>query len=169
MWLGGAGPVPESQTPCGPPALPRAQLTALPRPAAEFEHCWNTFVHHEGNRFQPWPGLAMESQKFSEKLQGILRVRFLPPSLPPPLPSSLLSPPWLLAAPLRASTGLPAPSREPAPPLSPLLPHSSAPSPPCVPSLPHLCGSQTPSLFPLPTGLMARPMQLHLLLLEQGA
>ncbi|XP_044771732.1 DNA dC-_dU-editing enzyme APOBEC-3G-like, partial [Neomonachus schauinslandi] len=61
--------------------LKRAGASIAIMTSREFEHCWNAFVHHKGNRFQPWPGLDTESQKFSEKLQGILRVRFLPPSL----------------------------------------------------------------------------------------
>ncbi|XP_044771731.1 DNA dC-_dU-editing enzyme APOBEC-3G-like [Neomonachus schauinslandi] len=53
--------------------LKRAGASIAIMTSREFEHCWNAFVHHKGNRFQPWPGLDTESQKFSEKLQGILR------------------------------------------------------------------------------------------------
>nr|XP_012424001.1 PREDICTED: DNA dC->dU-editing enzyme APOBEC-3B [Odobenus rosmarus divergens] len=54
--------------------LKRAGASMAIMTSREFEHCWNAFVHHKGNPFQPWPGLATESQKFSEKLQRILRI-----------------------------------------------------------------------------------------------
>ncbi|XP_032202141.1 DNA dC-_dU-editing enzyme APOBEC-3G-like isoform X1 [Mustela erminea] len=41
--------------------------------AGEFEHCWDTFVLHQGRSFQPWEGLDKESQKFSESLHRILQ------------------------------------------------------------------------------------------------
>ncbi|XP_059970198.1 DNA dC-_dU-editing enzyme APOBEC-3A [Mesoplodon densirostris] len=38
----------------------------------EFEHCWETFVDHQGRPFQPWDGLEEESQHLCKKLQAIL-------------------------------------------------------------------------------------------------
>ncbi|XP_025714397.1 DNA dC-_dU-editing enzyme APOBEC-3G-like, partial [Callorhinus ursinus] len=52
--------------------LKRAGASMAIMTSREFEHSWTAFVHHKGNPFQPWPGLAMESRKFSEKLQRIL-------------------------------------------------------------------------------------------------
>lgn len=136
------------------PPWSRAHVPLPPTPA-EFEHCWDTFVLHEGRSFQPWEGLDKESQKFSETLQSILQVRCLPPPrhLPCPPPSSPLP-------------GLSLPLSQPPlgyllppgamPPLLPPWRDSSAPSPPGVPSLPHLWGCQTPSLLPPPTCLTAR-------------
>ncbi|XP_044083772.1 DNA dC-_dU-editing enzyme APOBEC-3G-like isoform X2 [Neovison vison] len=53
--------------------LKRAGASIAIMTAREFEHCWDTFVLHEGRSFQPWEGLDKESQKFSETLQSILQ------------------------------------------------------------------------------------------------
>ncbi|XP_053438512.1 DNA dC-_dU-editing enzyme APOBEC-3G-like isoform X2 [Nycticebus coucang] len=42
---------------------------------AEFDHCWDTFVDHQGGTFQPWDGLQEESQSLSRKLQDILQAQ----------------------------------------------------------------------------------------------
>nr|XP_058938421.1 DNA dC->dU-editing enzyme APOBEC-3A-like [Kogia breviceps] len=41
--------------------------------STEFEHCWETFVDHQGRPFQPWDRLEAVSQNLREKLQAILR------------------------------------------------------------------------------------------------
>ncbi|XP_046504992.1 DNA dC-_dU-editing enzyme APOBEC-3G-like [Equus quagga] len=48
----------------------------------EFEHCWKTFVDHQGRPFQPWDELDAKSRYLSEQLQHILQL-MAPPSLPP--------------------------------------------------------------------------------------
>ncbi|XP_044635542.1 DNA dC-_dU-editing enzyme APOBEC-3A-like [Equus asinus] len=48
----------------------------------EFEHCWETFVDHQGRPFQPWDELDPKSRYLSEQLQHILQPT-APPSLPP--------------------------------------------------------------------------------------
>ncbi|XP_028346448.1 DNA dC-_dU-editing enzyme APOBEC-3A isoform X1 [Physeter macrocephalus] len=83
----------------------------------EFEHCWETFVDHQGRPFQPWDGLEVESQHLCKKLQEILQVRAPSccfPGLPPSSP--LLSSPcafFLLSEPPLGDLlppGAPAPS-----------------------------------------------------------
>nr|XP_055109253.1 DNA dC->dU-editing enzyme APOBEC-3B isoform X1 [Symphalangus syndactylus] len=39
----------------------------------EFEHCWDTFVDHQGRPFQPWDELEEHSQALSGRLQAILQ------------------------------------------------------------------------------------------------
>ncbi|KAM9071676.1 DNA dC-_dU-editing enzyme APOBEC-3A [Megaptera novaeangliae] len=41
----------------------------------EFEHCWETFVDHQGRPFQPWDDLEVVSQQLCEKLQAILQTQ----------------------------------------------------------------------------------------------
>ena len=126
-------------------------------------------MHHQGRSFQPWEGLDAESQKFSENLQAILQVSFLPPSRPPPLPSSLLSSPWPflpLSEPPLACLLPPGHLLRPSRPLgeTPLVPHL-----PVSPPFP-ISGAAGPLLSPLPTCLTPPPpMPLHLLFQEQGA
>uniref|UniRef100_H0XUJ0 DNA dC->dU-editing enzyme APOBEC-3G n=1 Tax=Otolemur garnettii TaxID=30611 RepID=H0XUJ0_OTOGA len=45
----------------------------------EFEHCWDTFVDHQGRPFQPWQGLQEESQALSRRLQDILQRHLMDP------------------------------------------------------------------------------------------
>ncbi|XP_021564012.1 DNA dC-_dU-editing enzyme APOBEC-3G-like [Carlito syrichta] len=42
--------------------------------SAEFGHCWNTFVDHQGSPFQPWEGLDQHSQVIWQRMQDILQV-----------------------------------------------------------------------------------------------
>lgn len=72
-----------------PLALPRAQLTSLPRLHADFEYCWQTFVDHQDSPFQPWADLDRRSQQLSQQLRAILQVRS---SLPPAASAALLPP-----------------------------------------------------------------------------
>ncbi|XP_059043522.1 DNA dC-_dU-editing enzyme APOBEC-3G-like [Mustela lutreola] len=55
--------------------LKRAGASITIMTAREFEHCWDTFVLHQGRSFQPWEGLDKESQKFSETLHRILQAK----------------------------------------------------------------------------------------------
>ncbi|XP_065800219.1 DNA dC-_dU-editing enzyme APOBEC-3G-like [Muntiacus reevesi] len=50
-----------------------AQITIMT--SQDFEHCWETFVNHGGNPFQPWEGLEAKSQELRENLQAILRTQ----------------------------------------------------------------------------------------------
>ncbi|XP_062971694.1 DNA dC-_dU-editing enzyme APOBEC-3B [Cynocephalus volans] len=40
-----------------------------------FRHCWDTFVHHQGRPFQPWPGLHEHRRALWRRLRDILQVR----------------------------------------------------------------------------------------------
>nr|XP_020143371.1 DNA dC->dU-editing enzyme APOBEC-3G-like isoform X1 [Microcebus murinus] len=41
--------------------------------SADFEHCWDTFVDHQGRPFQPWQGLGKHSRILRRKLRDILQ------------------------------------------------------------------------------------------------
>ncbi|XP_012493462.1 PREDICTED: DNA dC-_dU-editing enzyme APOBEC-3G-like isoform X2 [Propithecus coquereli] len=41
--------------------------------SADFEHCWSTFVDHQGRPFQAWQGLDEHSHALRRRLQGILQ------------------------------------------------------------------------------------------------
>uniref|UniRef100_A0A9L0STQ9 Apolipoprotein B mRNA-editing enzyme-catalytic polypeptide-like 3Z1b n=1 Tax=Equus caballus TaxID=9796 RepID=A0A9L0STQ9_HORSE len=112
----------------------------------EFEHCWETFVDHQGRPFQPWDELDPKSRYLSEQLLHILQPT-APPSLPP-----LYFPPSL--PPLYFPPSLPPlcfpPSLPPLcfpPSLPPLYFPPSLPPLYFPPSLPPLCFP--PSLPPL--------------------
>ncbi|KAL0625380.1 DNA dC-_dU-editing enzyme APOBEC-3G [Plecturocebus cupreus] len=52
---------------------------------SEFRHCWDTFVDHQGRRFQPWKGLNERSLALSGRLQAILQCPISLPSTPLPV------------------------------------------------------------------------------------
>nr|XP_044635531.1 DNA dC->dU-editing enzyme APOBEC-3G-like isoform X1 [Equus asinus]XP_044635532.1 DNA dC->dU-editing enzyme APOBEC-3G-like isoform X1 [Equus asinus] len=127
----------------------------------EFEHCWETFVDHQGRPFQPWDELDPKSRYLSEQLQHILQPT-APPSLPPlyfppSLPTLYFPPSHPVPGPsfrsLRGSSGYLVPPGWPAPCLPSLLTSSllSQLPPPLSSSIlvtaPHLCPLST---FPLP-------------------
>nr|KAF6493545.1 apolipoprotein B mRNA editing enzyme catalytic subunit 3A [Rousettus aegyptiacus] len=39
----------------------------------EFEHCWESFVDHQGIFFPPWDDLDAQSERLSWRLEGILQ------------------------------------------------------------------------------------------------
>nr|WGO51562.1 apolipoprotein B mRNA editing enzyme catalytic polypeptide-like 3Z1bV2 [Rousettus aegyptiacus] len=39
----------------------------------EFEHCWESFVDHQGIFFPPWDDLDAQSEELSRRLEGILQ------------------------------------------------------------------------------------------------
>ncbi|KAB0394942.1 hypothetical protein E2I00_013080 [Balaenoptera physalus] len=56
------------------PTLPQTGThLSLSCSISEFEHCWETFVDHQGRPFQPWDDLEVVSQHLCEKLQAILQ------------------------------------------------------------------------------------------------
>ena len=73
--------VPKSQPDSGPPHS-QVGLSLMSPVPSEFEHCWETFVDHQGRPFQPWYALDAKSRYLSEQLQRILQPT-APPSLPP--------------------------------------------------------------------------------------
>uniref|UniRef100_A0A9L0JKK0 DNA dC->dU-editing enzyme APOBEC-3G n=1 Tax=Equus asinus TaxID=9793 RepID=A0A9L0JKK0_EQUAS len=120
----------------------------------EFEHCWKTFVDHQGRPFQPWDELDAESRYWSMELQGILQSTappslLLPAFLPPCLPSTFLPPclPSTFLPPCLPSTFL-----------SPCLPSTFLP--PCLPStfLPPILSLALPfALSEVPLGELVPP------------
>ncbi|KAK1341622.1 hypothetical protein QTO34_018037 [Cnephaeus nilssonii] len=123
----------------------------------EHQHCWETFVDNQDQPFEPWPNMEEDIRAQSQKLENILRVRFLPSA--PPLSSPLPFSPWACLS-LWVTCSLLGPSF--IPPFSSQeslcsLPSCTPfPSPPC--DCPRLCSVLLPTCL--------TPCSLHLLLLH---
>uniref|UniRef100_A0A2K5RK66 DNA dC->dU-editing enzyme APOBEC-3G n=1 Tax=Cebus imitator TaxID=2715852 RepID=A0A2K5RK66_CEBIM len=53
--------------------LDRAGVPISVMKYSEFRHCWDTFVDHQGQPFQPWEGLDEHSQALSGRLQAVFQ------------------------------------------------------------------------------------------------